>query len=1270
MAHEHYRIEAEVGAGGMGSVFRAIHLPSGDTVALKTLHGAVDIRRFHREVSALEAIEHDAIVGLVGHGRLDDGQHFLAMQWLEGHDLGTRLDRGPLTVAQTLELGKRICSGLAAIHKQGMIHRDLKPSNIMLVGGQVEAAKLVDFGLARRVEDATALTQTGALLGTVGYMSPEQARGEQLGPASDMFSVGCVLLEALSGALTFTARSPAATLMKIILEEPPTLRQLDGKVPAPLLEVISGLLRKDAGERLADAAHVERLLAAIEPGESAHRLFSMRANSVGELRLLSTLLISPNDAFAETVRSNISSAKLGSWNPPETVDFEAIEATAARFEGDAVRLVSGMVAVRFLERASAIERATLAASCALALGEARGGLRMALVVARLDTTRERQLGSVFDQVSQLLEQAAPGEIMLDASTATMLDKHFILKEHGEGWVLEGARDPAKSTVEVAAGHRLLGRVVPCVGRRKELAYLDGALYELLDDDVQQLVLVSAEAGVGKSRLTREFLQRAPRDVSVYWASTSPLTRDSAGAMGQSLMRAVLGDAPIDFARLEAQAREAGVLDPSVPEFIGEFLGVPRPGEPSLEVRVARDAGGVMAARVNGAFADWFSSLAREHPVLLVLEDVHWADEGSLVMIRELLFTGAPIFVLMLTRPEGTERMESLFHQCQLHRLELSPLSARSARRIIEAAYDSASEALIEELVRKSGGNPFFLEELVRGVAAGRETFPETVLAVVEDRIAQVAPELRRVLRGASVFGERFGAEGVAHVLGERVVDVVRSLEELVVLELLERSSSGRFEDTQEYAFRNALARDAAYGMFPEHERSLAHGEAARWLESVGGSNPGELFEHYLASGEREPTLRWMRTASKAALSKCDAHTLKSLLSRCEPIGIPEEELLDYLFWLGQASTATTNVPTLSMASERLANTAPKGSKYWFYGLSGLVMVSGLLGDLDLLTRTLQRIGDPRDLDLSDLSSDQVSCFLAIISSLIDGRGWRVATPYIEAVEIAELHLDPYDLLGRGWVYACRAVWASHGGEGDFVAPARAAVANFERVGSSLGMITSMVPYVASFAMLGASEAEEHEIEAKIALFKRHGYHLTLGQMIAARAYLYLEKDPGRSLSILDDTTNDAETFARLQARGYAHILFVRALAQVASGQFAEARDSISRIDRSVLITQSLALLASASLSAAVGEREGAHVLLDRLSETGVRVKAYGNYEDLLRLRVLAERGVNDRALGLARHIITRLDDRAELLMPEQRDVFWERAPFVRALRMFAHRMLS
>ena len=177
-------------------------------------------------------------------------------------------------------------------------------------------------------------------------------------------------------------------------------------------------------------------------------------------------------------------------------------------------------------------------------------------------------------------------------------------------------------------------------------------------------------------------------------------------------------------------------------------------------------------------------------------------------------------------------------------------------------------------------------------------------------------------------------------------------------------------------------------------------------------------------------------------------------------------------------------------------------------------------------------------------------------------------------------------------------------------------------------------------------------------------------MIAARAYLYLEKDPGRALSILDDTTNDAETFARLQARGYAHILFVRALAQVASGQFAEARDSISRIDRSVLITQSLALLAEASLSAAVGEREGAHVLLDRLSETGVRVKAYGNYEDLLRLRVLAERGVNDRALGLARHIITRLDDRAELLMPEQRDVFWERAPFVRALRMFAHRMLS
>ncbi len=242
----------------MGVVYRALDTATGQRVALKILHGheAGQKDRFAREAALLAELRHPRIVGYVAHGATDTGQAFIAMEWVDGETLRERLARGPLSVGEAVWMMEAVVDGLAAAHDHGVIHRDLKPANLMLEGGALDRIKILDFGIAhaRRAEK---LTATGEMLGTPGYMAPEQARGE--GPVdvrTDIYALGCVLFRSLAGRAPFDAPDPLAVLLKVTTETAPRLAAFRADVPAALDGLCASMLAKEPSQRPATAREV------------------------------------------------------------------------------------------------------------------------------------------------------------------------------------------------------------------------------------------------------------------------------------------------------------------------------------------------------------------------------------------------------------------------------------------------------------------------------------------------------------------------------------------------------------------------------------------------------------------------------------------------------------------------------------------------------------------------------------------------------------------------------------------------------------------------------------------------------------------------------------------------------------------------------------------------------------------------------------------------------------------------------------------------------
>jgi tetratricopeptide (TPR) repeat protein len=1161
----------------MGAVYQASDSLSGQPVALKLLHADTPeaFQRFSREAEVLASLRHPGIVSYVAHGSWLDGTPFLAMQWLDGEDLAHRLARQPLSLGESLALLRSAAHALAVAHQHGVIHRDLKPSNLFLRHAKPDDVVLLDFGLARHTVPSMAMTASQMVLGTPGYMAPEQASSQSLLTASaDIFSLGCVLYECLTGKPPFSAPHLVAALAKILFTEPPPLRSLRPELPAALEQLLLRMLVKDPAQRLADASSLltalEPLRAEVQTALPSAALSDAPLPSLADAaqQLVSVLLAAPRSNSSESAGPQGSRGALR----------DALRTLLSPHGAQVELLADGSLVLTLLaSHGSAADPASLAARCALILQERWPEAAVVLTTGRGRLDHHFPVGEAMDRAGQLLRQvellstttpSSSASVLLDEVTAGLLGPGFQLSRPRSGlFLLHG------ESLGADESRPLLGKPTPCVGREQELALLELTFNTCVQESTAQAVLVTAPAGMGKSRLRHEFLRRIERhsqNTLVLLGRGDPMSAGSAqGLLGQALRRlcGILGTEPLE----ERRARLAQRVSAHLPEtqalavtgFLGELCGIPFPDEHSPRLRTARSDPHLLSAQVSRSLIAFLLAECAHHPVLLVLEDLHWGDVLSLKLLEEALreLAEQPFMVLALARPEVVQ----LFPGSWTRRMQEVPLRGLSrkagARLVHEVLGPQVPDSLIHALVEQAAGNALFLEELIRGVAEGRgEATPKTVLAMLQARLGRLEAGVRQVLLAASLFGRTFWADGVRALLGTEVPPSLleHHLQQLISLEMIEWQSTSRFPGQSEYRFRHALVRDAAYGLVPDNLKPDGHRLAGQWLEQRGENDPRVLAEHARLAEQPERAIHFYTLAAEQLLDRHDLQGLQRCLEVVLALNPNEEQEVRLralqataAFWMDDFATA---YKLGSAVHPRLK----AGSIRWCKLLDGLSMGSALSVQREHLRSLHQQLLNAEPEPEARGAYHLSLCFMSSMSFYLGAI--READACLERLERTGADVIAQDGMVRGWrsvLYSFRSLHLTQG-PWEALGWAEQAAQATQDAGSERLMVPAMVRMAQALLALGdlegAIERARQGVEIALRVSQRFGISFaqrTLAQVLAeSPAAAHQQEAQALALKFIE-----AQSANRMNL-GSAHLVLARVAAT--GGQQAEAETQARR----------------------------------------------------------------------------------------------------------------
>ena len=956
--HSEYTVIKELGRGASATVYLAIQKKLNRKVALKVHHQVLASKesrqRFRREALILAKLEHPNIVPIYALNELDgDAGFIMATRYLPDGTLLQRLDN--LTLKSTLDIIKQLAQALEYTHAHGYLHRDIKPENVLFDG---EQAMLGDFGIARPTDSLTQLTHTGSMLGTPNYMSPEQVSGDSLTSQSDLYSLGIVLYEMLTGERPFQSDSAIATGIMHINATPLPLPQGLKAFQACLTK----LLAKKPKDRFASATDL--LLALDEIESSLQHPDSTQVNTLrnqSEATITMSLNKQPERRQVTIVSCELYDyAQLSLRLDPEDfmVAFNTfaknIGHIAQRFEGYVAQQHNQSVVIQFghpfaheddairavhtsLAIVNAIAELSLqlqpSASTAVQLNACVGIHTGAAIISSDDSSLIDQhlaSGEVLRVATTIAKLADADSILVSPSTERLLANVFTREpvsintatqsELGND-VLYEIKDTNLTTTRFQAAH---GETIPRpLGRGDEMRLLENSLSQAMQGQ-GQVILINGEPGIGKSCLVNALLDDVSADTcetSIY--QCSPYHTDTAfHPISQGIaLAAKLNQLDSDRQRHARFVDVLGIDDNDFLQcaellardyFSNEYLN-------TLAIKKTNESAQEKMQKTLDILRQNVLSISQQKTVVILLEDIHWADPTTLNFIQTLQADVAnkSILIILTARPEfDSARLdEQTCKQINLSRLDQQSIAELVLRT---AAGNAVPEPFIRLITDKTDGVPLFIEEVTKNLldstsmddVSGNTTHQANSFAVpatLQDSLIARLDRMKMaksVAQTAACIGREFNASVLARLISLDNDELTTALAKLAQSGVIQSRGQSN------YWFTHALLRDAAYESLLKSRRREIHHKLFTTFKEFDETEELIAFHANAADLSDQAIEYWQlageASSSRAAFSEAIGH-FQNALSVVRSLPKNEQTVLQELALLVKLSHASTAV---------------------------------------------------------------------------------------------------------------------------------------------------------------------------------------------------------------------------------------------------------------------------------------------------------------------------------------------------------------------------
>jgi len=917
-----YEICEELGKGGMGVVYKAEDIKLSRMVAIKLLPSELtdDLEareRFVHEARTASALDHPNICTIYEIDETEEGRIFIAMAFYSGRALQKKIKQGPLSIKETIDIVIQVAQGLSKAHGKGIVHRDIKPANVML--GDDGVVKIVDFGLAKLAGGAQ-LTRTSEIMGTVAYMSPEQASGESVDQRTDIWSLGVVFYELLTGHLPFQGENEQSMLHAIIHKTPDPPMDLKKDIPEEAECIVLNCLRKQPERRYQSAdrliSDLTKLKISLEK-EKEDLSTKKRLEAGREMeRRQATILSGEILGYAEVLESLETEGAALVINRC----FTMLDSVIRKYESRIDEITSGRFMASFgiplaiedapkkainaaIELRNSLDTFNKRENIRIPLG-VRIGINSGTVVAGVGTTDKvySVIGEDVNLAAQLRDMSTKNNITIGPLTYRYTKNDFEF-EALDSVSLEGRTEPITVFKLLSVKERVyrarLGaeRMIysDMVGRENELDKLKLHVFKAINGE-GSIVNLIGEAGIGKSRLVEE-LNRNDELKKV------TLMRGRALSIGSNLSFHPVIDILKSWAQIKEEDPPAAsaqkiekVIRNVFPEGVSEIF-------PFIATLMGIKLTGKHAERIKGIEGDALEKLILKNirdliakasvikPLVFVLEDLHWADSTSVDLFESLfrLAESKSILFINVMRPnyETSERILRTIrnrYPAFSTEIHLEPLDDSQCEALIGNLLNmEALPIRIKELIaRRAEGNPFFIEEVARsfiddGIVEIENghfrvtekidsvVIPETINDVIMARVDKLGEQTKSLLRSASVIGRNFFYKILTDV-AKSIEEIDDKLEHLKEVQLIKER---RRMKELEYLFKHALAWDAVYNSILLNKRKQLHLDVARSIESVFSERLPEFYGmlalHYSRGENLEKSEEYLIKAGEEAL---------------------------------------------------------------------------------------------------------------------------------------------------------------------------------------------------------------------------------------------------------------------------------------------------------------------------------------------------------------------------------------------------------------------